>query len=361
MDVETKVSIVKELAEEVVTEAELRAVFENDAHPIAYDGFEPSGIAPIHFGLQRARNVKKMLGCGVKFKLFLADYFAFVNNKLGGDLDKIRTAGEYFKEVWAASGLDSSKVEIVWAKDQMEHLDYWDRVLRVGKVTTLERVKRAITVMGRKEGESVSAAQLMYPVMQATDIFYMDVSICQMGMDQRKANMLAREVADKYGWRKPVAVHHSLLLGLQGVPQGVDVKGDSDTAIEYKMSKSNPKSAVYMHDSYDEIRKKVSGAYCPEKVVEGNPMFNWLRLVLLKDMRESVVIERPAKFGGRFEASGYAELVAAYQAGKLHPADLKGYVTERLEEQIRPVREHFEKNAHARELYETVKGYAITR
>ncbi|VVB77080.1 Tyrosine--tRNA ligase [uncultured archaeon] len=361
MDIETKVSIVKELAEEVVTESELRSLFETDAHPIAYDGFEPSGIAPIHFGLQRARNVKKMLECGVKFKLYLADYFAFINNKLDGDLDHIRTAGEYFIEVWKASGLDSSKVEIVWAKDLMENLDYWDKVLRVGKATTLERVKRAITVMGRKEGESVSAAQLMYPTMQVTDIFYMDVGICQMGMDQRKANMLAREVADKYKWRKPVAVHHSLLLGLQGIPPGVDVKGDSDTAIEYKMSKSNPSSAVYMHDSYDVIKKKVAGAYCPEKVVEGNPMFNWLRLVLLRDMKEHIAIERPAKFGGTFEAAGYKELVESYQAGKLHPMDLKNYVAERLEEQIKPVREHFEKNAHARELYEAVKSYRITK
>jgi tyrosyl-tRNA synthetase len=361
MDVETKVSIVKGLAEEVVTEADLRAAFENDAHPVVYDGFEPSGIAPIHFGLQRARNVKKMLETGARFKLFLADYFAFVNNKLGGDLDRIRTAGEYFKEIWVACGLDSGRVEIVWAKDLMAHMDYWDRVLRVGKVTTLDRVKRAITVMGRKEGESVSAAQLMYPIMQATDIFQMDVSICEMGMDQRKANILAREVAEKYKWRKPAAVHHSLLLGLQGVPPGVEVKGDSDTAIEYKMSKSNPKSAVYMHDSYETIKKKVAGAYCPEKIVEGNPMFNWLRLVLLKDMKESIVIERPEKFGGRFEASGYAELVSAYQAGRLHPSDLKGYVTELLEEQIRPVREHFEKNARARELYEAVKGFAVTR
>ena len=151
------------------------------------------------------------------------------------------------------------------------------------------------------------------------------------------------------------------MLGLQGIPQGVDVKGDSDSAMEYKMSKSNPNSAIYMHDTEEQIRKKVSGAYCPERVVEGNPMFNWLRLVILKDMHEGIVIERPERFGGRFEASGYAELVRLYQEGRLHPADLKGYVAARLEEQIRPVREHFEKNAHARELYEAVKGYRITK
>ncbi len=58
MDVETKVSIIKEFAEETITEEELRAVFETNSHPIAYDGFEPSGIAPIHFGLQRAPKMK---------------------------------------------------------------------------------------------------------------------------------------------------------------------------------------------------------------------------------------------------------------------------------------------------------------
>ena len=41
--------------------------------------------------------------------------------------------------------------------------------------------------------------------------------------------------------------------------------------------------------------------------------------------------------------------------------DLKNFVAEKLEEQIKPVREHFEKNKSARELYETVKKFAITR
>jgi len=361
MDIETKVSIVKELAEEVVTEADLRMLFENDAHPVTYDGFEPSGIAPIHFGLQRARNVKKMLETGVKFKLYLADYFAFINNKFEGNLEHIRIAGEYFAEVWKACGIDSCKVEIIWAKDIMNNLEYWDRFMRVGKATTLDRIKRAITVMGRKEGDAVSAAQLFYPAMQVTDIFHMGIRMCQMGMDQRKANILAREVADKYKWNKPVAVHHSLILGLQGIPQGVDIRSNPDAAEEYKMSKSNPKSAVYMHDTYEEIKGKVAGAYCPEKIIEGNPMFNWLKLILLKDSKENIVIERPQKFGGRVEARSYDELVEIYKAGKLHPMDLKNFVAEKLEEQIKPVREHFEKDKHAKELYETVKTYRITK
>jgi tyrosyl-tRNA synthetase len=302
-----------------------------------------------------------MLQAGVHFKLYLADYFAFLNDKLEGNLENIRKAGEYFVEVWKACGIDTGKVEIVWAKELMDGIDYWDRFMRVGKATTLERIKRAVTIMGRKEGELISAGQLFYPAMQVTDIFQMDIDICQLGMDQRRANVLSREVAEKYKWKKPVAVHHPIILGLQGIPPGSSKKENPELVIENKMSKSNPKSAIYMHDSYEEIKSKLNGAYCPEKIVEGNPLFNYLNLIVLKDSEEGILIERPQKFGGRFEADNYADLVSKYREGKLHPSDLKGFVAEKLEEQIGPVREYFNKNRHAKELYETVQRFKITK
>ncbi|MEM5802124.1 MAG: hypothetical protein QXQ18_01925 [Candidatus Aenigmatarchaeota archaeon] len=43
MDIETKIQIIKGISEEIVTEDELRQLLETKEHPIAYDGFEPSG------------------------------------------------------------------------------------------------------------------------------------------------------------------------------------------------------------------------------------------------------------------------------------------------------------------------------
>jgi len=246
----------------------------------------------------------------------------------------------------------------------MDDIKYWDRFMKVGKATTLDRIKRAITIMGRKEGESLSTAQLYYPGMQVTDVFELDVDICQLGMDQRRANILAREVADKYKWKKPVAVHHPLLIGLQGRPyvEGKKLEHQTEeTEMDFKMSKSNPKSAIYMHDSYAEIKSKMNSAYCPEKITYGNPSFEFLKLILLDDLTENISIDRPQKFGGPIEASGYDDLVKMYEAGKIHPADIKSYVTGKLEEKIKPVREHFEKNNKAKALYENMKSYAITR
>src|SRR3990167_6794673 len=143
MDVQTKVDLIKSFAEEIITEEELKKLFETNSHPIAYDGFEPSGIAPIHFGLLRATNLKNMLKTGVKFKLYLADYFALINNKLEGNLDNIRTAGNYFIEVWKACGIDTNKVEIIWAKDIMDGIGYWDKTLKIAREISLERNLRA--------------------------------------------------------------------------------------------------------------------------------------------------------------------------------------------------------------------------
>jgi tyrosyl-tRNA synthetase len=116
-----------------------------------------------------------------------------------------------------------------------------------------------------------------------------------------------------------------------------------------------------MHDSYAEIKEKVNSAYCPEKVVGGNPILNYVDLLILDDPEARIEIERSPKFGGTLEIDGYKELVNVYSSGKLHPLDLKKFVAEKLEERIKPVREHFEKDGHARALYETVKGYKITR
>ncbi len=357
MDIETKIDLIKDFAEEIVTEEDLRKIFQNNDHPIAYDGFEPSGIAPIHFGLLRATNLRNMLKAGIKFKLYLADYFAFLNNKLGGDLLNIRNAGKYFIEVWKACGIDINKVEIIWAKDIMNGISYWDKFLKVGKEISLERNIRATTIMGRKQGEKLSMGQLFYPSMQVTDIFHMDIDICQLGMDQRRANILAREIADKLKWKKPVAAHHHIIMGLQGIKKGAT---DEETLIQSKMSKSDPKSAIYMHESYEELKSKINSAYCLEKIEEGNPLLEYCKYIIFKNVK-SIKINRPKKFGGDIEFFNYDDLRKVYVDGKLHPADLKIALTNELEKLIKPVRNYFEKNRKARELYNTVNKIKVTR
>ena len=47
-------------------------------------------------------------------------------------------------------------------------------------------------IAGREESSEMPAAQIFYPCMQCADVFFLKADICQLGMDQRKVNMLAR-------------------------------------------------------------------------------------------------------------------------------------------------------------------------
>jgi len=352
-----KLEILKTVGEEIVTEEELVRLLEEKEHPVAYDGFEPSGLAPIHFAFLRAQNIKKLQQCGIKVKLLLADFHAMVNNKYGGDLVKIKKVGKYFVKVWEAAGVDTSKIEIVWDSDLANKREYWELFLKVGMNLTLNRTMKSLTIMGRSQKDKLTTAQLFYPSMQVTDIFMLGVDICQLGMDQRRANMIAREIAPKLGFNKPIAIHHHMLLGLTGVK---NVDNIEETMIASKMSKSRTDSAIFVHDTKKQIDEKINNAFCPTKEVEGNPVLEYVKYILFEE-NESLTVKRPAKYGGDKTYKNYRELETDYTSGALHPADLKKMTAEELGKLVKPVREYFEKNEEAKKLYQEVKNYQITR
>jgi tyrosyl-tRNA synthetase len=350
------------VGEEIITEAELRELLETRTHPVAYDGFEPSGLAHLPFGVLRPILLSDLLEAGVRVRLWIADWFAWVNNKMGGDLDKIQQVGKYFVEVWKAAGVDMTKVEVLWTSDAVKDEEYWKKVITVAQNTTLARTQRAITIMGRTSQELVQTAQLFYPMMQVADIFWLDVDICQLGLDQRRANILAREIADRMKWKKPVAVHHHMLIGLQGEkqPEGYDENGAMDREIASKMSKSKPETSILVHDSRNDIIRKMNSAYCPAKVLEGNVPIEYSRYIVFRKMK-SLRVERPTKYGGTVEFASFSELERAFTRGDLHPADLKQGVAEALDEIVSPIRSHFEKDPSARRLYDLVKSSEASR
>ena len=363
MDSETRLALLKGISQEIVTEAELVTLLETNSRPIAYDGFEPSGLAHLPVGLYRPLLLKDLLKANVKFKLLLADSFAWINEKVDGDLDSIRVIGKYFLEVWKAAGLDMTKIQVVWHKDLFDDSEYWKKVLLVAKNHTEKRTKRALQIAGRGE-ETAHAAQLFYPSMQIADVFQLDVDICQLGLDQRKANMLAREVADKLKWKKPVALHHRMLLGLDGITSAsASDEAGIDMEINAKMSKSKPNTCIFVHDTAEQIKAKINTAFCPVKIVQGNPILEYNKEIIFRALNglSEVTIERPTKFGGTVSYATYGEMEADFVNGKLHPMDLKNSTAVNLDALISPIRTHFENNKAAKKLYEQVKTFSVTR
>lgn len=355
MDIEEKVALLKEVGEEIISENELRELFNSKKNPVAYDGFEPSGRIHIAQGLLRAINVNKMTKAGVKMKFYVADWFAMLNNKLGGDLEKIQTVGKYFIEVWKACDMDMKNVEFIWASDLVKDPAYWETVLKLSTHSTITRVMRCGQIMGREESTSNPSSQILYPLMQAADIHHLGADIAQLGMDQRKVNMLARDIFPKLGIKAPVAVHHHMLAGLTE-PKATGLTG-VDAAIAKKMSKSNPASAIFMTDSEEEINQKFKKAYCPEGIAQDNPVLEYCEYIVFEKV-DKFEIKRPEKFGGNITFKSYEELESAFIEKKVHPLDLKNATAKYINEFIEPVRKHFAKNKEAKKLLEKVNSFA---
>ena len=364
MNIQEKLNLIKQVGEEIISEEELKKLLESGEQIVAYDGFEPSGQIHIAQGLLRAININKMIKAGIKFKMLVADWHALTNNKMGGDLEKIQTVGKYFIEVWRASGMDLDNVEFVWASEMVKDPDYWQLVIRVGMTNKLGRFIRTAEFMGREDSaEKLSAAQIMYPCMQIADIFRLGAKITQLGMDQRKINMLAREIGGQLGYWKPVVVSHHMLMGL-GKPPTLEADTASRT-IALKMSKSKPDSAIFMTDTLEDIQRKITKAYCLEGDIKENPVLEYCKYIIFESLdrlgTSHFIIERPEKWGGNLRLKSYIELEKIFAEKKVHPQDLKNSVIKYLDQLLQPVRKHFEEDQIAKDLLKKVQSYQVSR
>jgi tyrosyl-tRNA synthetase len=110
--------------------------------------------------------------------------------------------------------MDMKNVKFVWTSDEINKNSstYWPKVLDIAATSTLSRVKKCSKIMGREESDNLLASQIFYPVMQCADIFHLKADICQLGMDQRKVNMLARDYCEaKKIKNKPIILSHRIL------------------------------------------------------------------------------------------------------------------------------------------------------
>ena len=362
MDVETRLALVARDTEEIITRDELRSILETNSRPRAYWGFEASGLMHIGMGLLCGRKIMDLIEARFDFTVFLADWHSWINNKLGGQMENIRTCGEYFKQCFTAIGIPPSKATYSWASDLASRREYWERVVRVGKSINVNRVWRALPIMGRgMDSKDLEAAATFYPCMQAADIFELQLDVACAGIDQRKAHALARDVADKLGWHKPTSLHTPLLIGLAGAKRMDTTKYDEDTKLSFqissKMSKSVTESGIIVHDDPETIRNKLKGAYCPQKETDANPVLDIARHILFA-WTKSITIDRPSKYGGPTTFPNYKDLESEYREGKIHPLDLKNSVAEGLIKILQPVREEFQKRP---ELLHKMEQMEITR
>ena len=345
LDITEKVDLIlKPPTEEVVTQDELIELFKTNSSPKHYIGLEISGFLHLGSLISTGFKINDFTKAGVKCKIFLADWHTLINDKLGGDWETISKVSKYYQDAFKLVCPDAEIV--LGSKLYEEKTEYWSELVKFTKHMSIARTMRTLTIMGRSEDDKkIDVAKLLYPAMQAVDIHSLDVDIAHAGMDQRKIHMLVREIFPKMGWKVPVSVHHKLLPGLSKPAE------TNESQILGKMSKSDPNSGIFIHNTDEEIKKKISKAWCEEANIQNNPLLEIAKTVIFHEFNE-MKVERPEKFGGNVSYSNYSQLETDFVEKKLHPGDLKQTVGNYLVEIISPIRKKLNLSD---ELSETIK------
>jgi len=396
MSPEIGAKLIMSVGEEVIGGDRLLDLLKKKPCIRAYDGFEPSGRIHVAQGLVRTINVNKMTKAGVKFVFWIADYFALLNLKMGGNMDRIRKAGELMIHTWRGCGMDMTNVEFIWASQEIEQrsAEYWSLVFDIATKMSVKRILKCTQIMGRKDftekpvaaenkndpnyypvNASVNAnvennanneneeeegnaipydkmlsdmklSQMFYPAMQCADIPFLNIDICSLGMDQRKVNMLAIEYYNLTRRKfKPIIVSHHMLSGLDG----------SD-----KMAKGNPDAAIFMDDTDQDVNLKIKKAFCEPGNIVKNPILEYFKYIVFE---KELVVELPVndhatKTSKIMSYDKYVDLENDFLNLTIHPSDLKTGIKLYLKKYLDPVRKYFEDHPEADALRKEVKKFA---
>lgn len=311
---------------EVVTESEVERLAEAPEGRRAYVGYEPSGA--LHLGhMLAATKLIDLQEAGMEVVVLLADVHAYLNDK--GTFEEIHATAEQMREQFLAYGLEEESTEFVFGSEFQLEEDYLLDLHEVALDTSLNRAKRAMAEI--QSGDTVRVSHVLYPLMQALDIEYLDLDLAIGGLDQRKVHMLHREAMPRLGYEARPCLHTPIIADLTS---GVG-----------KMSSSEGVD-ITMEDDTETIHEKIESAYCPptrdpEPTEEGeereNPVLQLFQYHVFPRVSD-VVVERPEEYGGDVTYDSYEELAQALETGDLHPADAKGALASALDDIIAPGR-----------------------
>jgi tyrosyl-tRNA synthetase len=312
MEMKERLEFVKRNADEIIGENDLKRILEKKK-PVVYCGYEPSG--DIHLGhLVTVMKLRDLEQAGFKVKILLADWHAWLNKK--GDWKFIGEQVKKWENSFKKIGLKNPEIIVGTSFQRKE--SYIDDVFTLASTSTLNRGLRAMQGVAR-DIEHAKVTQIIYPFMQVADMKALGVDVVVAGMEQRKIHMISVESLNSINYPVPVFIHTPLISSLSG-------KG--------KMSSSDKSSLISIRDSSSEIKKKISKTYCVSG--EMNPVLE-IAKILIFPFFENVDVKRDEKFGGDICYDSYKNLEKDFMSKKLHPADLKKVIGEKLAEMFEKI------------------------
>ena len=293
---------------------------------IQLTGIASSG--PPHLGHKVDIDVYLMFRkLGAKSFFVVSDIDAYVSRP-DSKVPSLQKAKESASDIIAhllALGIPKEEIYVQSRKEPR----YYEFAFELSKKITENEFK---AIYGHLNLGKISANLLQYADilhLQLKEYFGPTPTITAIGIEQDPHARACRDLARKlpYKWKLPSFVY---FLHQSGLQEG------------RKMSASLPDTTIFLDDSPEEIKRKISNAFCPEGEANFNPVLDWVKHIIFRNEKSVLYIEREKKFGGDIDYASYQDAEMDFLTKKLHPMDLKNAVAENLIRFLEPARKYFE-------------------
>ncbi len=263
----------------IPSRAKLESLLNSGKKLNIYIGIDPTATR-IHIGhAVPLRKLNELADMGHHVKFLIGDFTALIGDTSDKDTERPVLTSEQIElnfksyKKQAEKVLDFSKIEVVHNSTWLKELKFEDIVklaqhFSAGDFTSRELIKKRLT-----EGKHVGLHELLYPVMQGYDSYFMDTDI-QLGGTDQTFNMQAGRIL-----QKDLRNKESFIIA-NGFLTGTDGR---------KMSKSWG-NAIWLDDEPKEMYGKVMS-------LKDDLIINYFTLATSLSLEEISSIESKLKAG----------------------------------------------------------------
>lgn len=245
----------EELIEEVLTRGvvniipdrqKLGELLESEQKLNVYWGIDPTSTR-IHLGhAVPLRRLQMLVELGHSVTFLIGDFTALIGDTSDKESERPVLTSEQIQENFksyqeqAQKFLDFSKVKLVHNSEWLNKLDFGEIIKLCRHFSLNDFISRELIKKRLTEGKSVSLPEVLYPVMQGYDSYYLDTDI-QVGATDQVFNMQAgRTLQKNLRGKESFIIENAFLPGTDG----------------RKMSKTWG-NGIWLDDSPEEVYGKV--------------------------------------------------------------------------------------------------------
>lgn len=348
-ETERKYELITRNLQEIMGKTELKKILET-RNPVVYWGTAPTGR--IHLGyIFQAIKIKDLVDAGCDVTILLADLHAFLDNSKSS-LESVNLKTEYYKKIMSVLletlNVNLEKIKFVKGSSFQTQPSYTLDMYKIASITNTTNCQHAGAEVV-KQNKSPLMTCLLYPILQALDMPYLNADVFLGGVDQRKINAFGKDYLPKIGYTKKYIYLMTPLISGLSTKKSENKQDLNVVNIVNKMSSSDTNSKIDLLAKPNEIAKIVNKTYCDDGNVVDNSVLKLIETLVFKITNTFSVPKwdnnTKSLTSGKIYRS-FDELKSDVELGSknggIHPADLKQGLSMFLINFLKPIRDYFE-------------------